>query len=254
MKGPLSGRRVVVTRAAAQAGDLSGLLAEAGAEVLAFSAIRVELTWGDAARDAIGSLARYDWLVLTSTNGVRAVHGLLREAGRDPGELRGLRICSVGPATARAVRETWGCDALVPESFHGAGAAEVMIAAGVGTGSRVLLPRAEVAGSELPSRLREAGAEVDEIAVYRTLADGAGADHIRAALDSRTVWAVTFASGSAVHAFVERVGTGLGGALAVSIGPATSAALRGHAMPVDIEAVEHTARGLVRALEKRSTC
>jgi len=241
---PLHDRTIVVTRARTQAAPLARALEALGARTLHFAAIRTEPL--DAAAEVTRALAELrpgDWLVFTSANGVEAFFGA---AGAAPP--RGLRVCAIGSATAEAVSRHGLRADLVPEKHVAEAAADALLAAGVGVGTRVLLARAASARAVLPETLAAHGAQVMDVAVYRTLPDGAGAAVVRDALARSEVDAVTFTSGSTVASFAERVGTALGRARSASIGPVTSAALRRHGMPVDVEAEEHTVPGLVRAV------
>ena len=106
----------------------------------------------------------------------------------------------------------------------------------------------EVARAVLPDALREAGAEVVEVAAYTTVQDGSGAERVRALLDRGEVDAVTFTASSTVKNFVELVGADVGRAKVASIGPVTSDTARGLGLAVDVEAAEYTTPGLVQAL------
>lgn len=241
---PLSGRTIVVTRARAQAAPLAAALEGLGARTLQYAAIRTEPL--DASTPLRGALARLrpdDWVVFTSANGVEC---FFASAGAAlPG---GVRVCAIGAVTADALARNGVRADLVPNQFVAEAAAEALLAAGVAAGTRVLLARAASARPVLPQVLGTHGAEVMDVAVYRTVPDGSGAEEVRRALDAGEVDAVTFASGSAVASFADRVGTTLGRARAASIGPATSTALRERGIRVDVEADEHTIPGLVRAL------
>jgi uroporphyrinogen III methyltransferase/synthase len=163
-------------------------------------------------------------------------------------------LAAVGAATAEGLREAGLEAALVPASFRATAVAEALVAQGV-AGRRVLVPQAEVAGEDLPARLRAAGAEVDVVAVYRTIAVAGGLDAVRAALLEGRCDAITFTSGSTVDAFVAGLGlphAGLEAALRrsclASIGPVTSDELRRVGFPPTVEARPSTIPGLVAAL------
>lgn len=247
--GVLAGRRIVVTRAAEQAGDLSAALAAAGAQPLEIPAIRIE-PLADAASlaafdAALAALDSYAWLIFTSVN---AVHIFCDRAG---GALRlpdGVRVAAVGSATAAALRERGLRADFVPPKFVGE-----EIAAGLGDvqGACILLPRAESAREALPDLLAAAGATVDVLPIYRTLPadiDAGALGLLRGGVD-----AVTFTSGSTVRSFaaaLERAG--LGGLLAAvplaCIGPITAQAVRSLGLQPAVVAETHTGEGLVRAL------
>lgn len=245
---PLAGRRVVVTRARAQAGGLSAALAALGAEVVVFPTIRiVPPADPEPLRRAAREAGSFDWIVFTSTNGVERFWTALEETGRGARALAGVRVCAVGPATAAELARRGAAPDLVPPEAVADSAADALVRAERMTGRRVLLPRAEIARSVLPDALRAAGAEVVEVAAYRTVPDGEGAEEVRRMLDAGRVDLVAFSAGSTVRAFAELVGAP-GRAKVASIGPVTSRVAREVGLAVDVEAGEHTIPGLVAAI------
>ncbi|HEU0055356.1 MAG TPA: uroporphyrinogen-III synthase, partial [Longimicrobium sp.] len=187
----------------------------------------------------------------TSANGVERFWAALEEAGGDAGSLAGARVCAIGPATAGELARRGVSPEVVPHEFVAEAAVEaIAAAAGDLRGRRVLLPRAAEAREVLPDSLRALGAEVEVVAAYRTVRDGEGAGEVRRALEAGEIDAVTFTASSTVRHFAALVGTGLGRAKTVSIGPITSATLRELGMPVDAEAKEYTIPGVVDALRE----
>jgi len=246
---PLSGRRVVVTRARAQASELAGALEALGAEVVQFPTIRIAPPADEAPLLRAAARAKaYDWIVFTSVNGVERFWDALARQGRDARALGGVRVCAIGPATAAGLERRGIVPDVVPEEFVAEAAVRALAAADELRGRRILLPRAEIARAVLPRQLRELGAEVDEVDAYSTLRDGADAERVRDLLQRGEVDAVTFTASSTVRAFVELAGTGLGGAKVASIGPITSATARELGLAVDLEPAEYTVPGLVRAI------
>ena len=247
--GPLAGRRIVVTRAAEQAGDLSDALAAAGAQPIEIPAIRIEpLADADslAALDAaIAALGTYAWLIFTSANAVQVFCDRAGDSLRLPD---GVRVAAVGTATAAALR-TRGLRAdFVPPKFVGE-----EVAAGLGdvAGARILLPRAESAREALPDLLAARGATVDVLPIYRTLPADIAPDAL--GLLRGGVDVLTFTSGSTVRSFAAALGrAGLGGLLATTpvacIGPVTAQAARDLGLAPAVVAETHTGAGLVRAL------
>ena len=194
---------ILVTRPAGGADRMAGALEAAGYRVHAVPTVaihRLQFTRPD--------LANYDWVVVTSALGVDALDDLPA----------GPRWAAVGPATARALRARGIEPALVPEETNGLALANAMPDAG---GKHVLLVRAAAAAPDLPKRLRERGAEVDELAAYATVEGPASsAEPLTAALADVDLSAVVFASGSAVRGFIALGGTT---ALpAITIGPQTT--------------------------------
>ena len=251
---PLFGRRVVVTRARAQAGELSGSLEELGAEVREFPTIEVRPPEDFGPLDrAIEDLDSFDWLIFTSVNGVGAFLDRLRHHGLDLRAVsRRTRVAGIGPATAEALEgKGLGVD-VVPDEFR----AEALIDAiddGSLAGKRVLIPRARVAREVLPDRLREAGAEVVVPPAYETVPMAEGKDRLALELRAGKIDCVTFTASSTVTNFVSAFGAGeagrlLSGTRVACIGPITAGTARENGLPVHAEASEYTIPGLVSAV------
>jgi uroporphyrinogen III methyltransferase / synthase len=251
---PLFGRRVVVTRPRTQSAAFATRLEALGAEVVQFPTIRIH-PMPDAAplREAAGAADTFDWVVFTSVNGVAHFWSALRDAGRDSRSLAGVSICAIGPATAAAL-ELEGVRAdLVPERYVAESVIEAIVSeVGDLAGSRILLPRAERARSILPDELGRLGADVVEVAAYRTVPDSTEANELRRRLTAGEIDLVTFTSSSTVQNFVDLVGSELAGARVASIGPITSQTARSLGLKVAIEAVEHTVPGLIQAIVEAS--
>ncbi len=246
---PLSGRRIVVTRARAQASDLSQALEALGAEVIQFPTIRIVAPAdGAPLRAAAAEAASFDWIVFTSVNGVEHFWNALVEQRRDARALGGVRVCAIGPATAAELERRGIVPDVVPDEFVGEAALQALDAADDLRGRRILLPRAEIARAVLPDGLRARGAEVVEVVAYTTVQDGADAERVRGLIDRGDVDVVTFTASSTVRNFVELVGADVGGAKVASIGPVTSGTARELGLAVDLEAAEYTIPGLVQAL------
>jgi uroporphyrinogen III methyltransferase/synthase len=231
---PLHGRTVAVTRARAQASELAARLRELGAQVIEAPAIRVEPLPVE-----LPDLAPYDLVCFTSPNGVRLFFERL------PGDARALGgklVAAIGPGTARALGEHGIAADVVPEKAVAEGLLDALAGRAV---RRALLARAAEARDVLPDGLRERGAQVDVLGLYRTVAEPLDRDRLAAACDAD---AITFTSSSTVRFFLEAArGRRPRGRIA-SIGPVTSAALREHGLEPDVEAAEHDIHGLVRAL------
>jgi uroporphyrinogen III methyltransferase / synthase len=246
---PLEGVRVVVTRAADKAESLAAPLAALGADVIAAPATRVELLDGAPARAAIANLTTYDWLVFTSQNAVQFFWRLLAEAGRDARALQDTAVAAVGPATAGALERLGIAVAVTPRRFVAEGLLEALCQREDPRGRRVLYLAARGARDVLPGGLRELGATVDVIPLYRSVPDVEGAAALREQLLRGDVGLVTFTAGSAVRAFVDAVGPDAAArAGIVTIGPATSLAVRELGLPVRAEADPSTLEGLVEAV------
>lgn len=242
---PLTGRRVAVTRPRERAAALVASLEALGAEVLTAPAITVAPPESYAPLDAaLGALARYDWLALTSAAAVDAVAARLAVAGtRVTGR---LRVAAVGQATARAAQAQLGRVDLVPAVHTADGLADAL--PGV-RGTRVLFPCADRARDALPAVLRARGAHVDRVVAYRTTE--APPDALATLADAAragTLDAVLVASPSAAAALA-RACAGSGARLrVVCIGPTTADACRTLALPVAAVAAEPTDAALVDAV------
>jgi uroporphyrinogen III methyltransferase / synthase len=231
-RGPLAGCSVAVTRARAQASGLAARLRALGASVVEAPAIRIEPLAVE-----LGDLAAYDLLVLTSPNGVEQLFAHVRDARA----LAGPAIAVIGPGTASALRVRGVEPDVVPERAVGEGLVEALAGRPF---ARALVARAQDARDIVPYALREAGSEVDVVALYRTVPERLDDGQRAAALGAD--WA-TFTSASSARFFHAAAGT-LDGPHLASIGPVTSAALRELGYEPDLEASDHTPDGLVAAL------
>lgn len=243
---PLAGRRIVVTRPREHAEALAGELEHLGAATLVMPLLQIEpMQDADAILldSVLSDVAAYDWIVFTSANGVAAVQEHL--AGR----LAGAKIAAVGPATAAAVRALGVEPAFVPVNYA---AAEIVDGLGELDGRRVLLPQADIADPWLADRIRAAGAEVDAVVAYRTVAVDPSV--VEAAALEEGVDAVVLASGSAARSLAALaakfpgVAKSLQHTLLVAIGPKTAEAAREVALPVGVVADEASSEGIIQAL------
>jgi uroporphyrinogen III methyltransferase / synthase len=242
---PLYGEVVAVTRARAQASGLAARLRELGAEVVETPAIRIEPRplQGDLL-DAVQRIDDYALVCLTSPNGVRLLFDALADGGHDARALAGATVAAIGPGTAAELKRHGIHADVVPEQFVAEALVETLAGIEV-EGRRVLVARAAEARSVLPDALRDRGAEVDEIALYETVAEPID-DGARAALERATY--VTFTSSSTVRFLLESGVRPPEGARVVSIGPVTSATAQEHGLTVHVEAERHDLDGLVDAL------
>jgi uroporphyrinogen-III synthase len=249
---PLAGRRVIVSRARKQAGALSGELRNLGARVLEIPFIEIRPPRSYRPLDAaLGHIGNYDWLVLTSVNGVQALFARLAKLKLSAEWLVPLKLAAIGPATKREIEKHGLRVRVVPQEY----VAESVVDAlrGKVKGQRVLLVRARIARDVIPQELRRAGAAVDVIEAYETVVPKISRRRLQTALtDARRPDVITFTSSSTVRNFIQLWGRKplpVGPKLA-SIGPVTSATLREFGLPVDIEAAEYTIPGLVRAIAR----
>ena len=200
---PLHGRRVVVTRARAQASGLAATLRELGAEVVELPAIRIEpRIESDEVRRAIESIGDYALICVTSPNGAHLLFEALAAAGLDARALAGATIAAIGPGTARALAEHGIAADVVPERFVAEALVESLAAVEV-EGRRVLVARAAEARDVLPDALRERGAEVDVVALYETVREDPDPAAVEAA---QAADYVTFTSSSTVRNLLDALG------------------------------------------------
>ncbi|HYP19088.1 MAG TPA: uroporphyrinogen-III synthase [Chloroflexia bacterium] len=254
-KLPLQGRRIVVTRARKQAGGLVEELRALGAEPLECPAISIAPLEDFAELDAaIARLESYDWVVFTSVNGVEVFASRMPHLGMDAAALCSRRLAAIGPATRSRLEELGCAVAFMPESYVAEAIVEQI---GDVRGCRVLLPRADIARKALAEGLRQLGAQVDEVAAYRTV-HGDAAAPLAQQLARHAVDAVTFTSSSTVRYTIEGlVQAGLdehgavellNGAAVVCIGPITAATAKACGLNVTAVASTYTTDGLVEAL------
>lgn len=249
---PLSGKRVLVTRARHQAGKLSRLLEERGAVPVELPAIDIQPVDGDELKAALRSISAFDWLVLTSVNGVDALFRSLADMKMDARALHRVKVAAIGPTTAEALEHRGVTPDYIPSEFSAAG-----IIAGVKNmdvaGKRFLLMRADIADAELIAGLSGLGANVREIVVYRTVPATESIARARRLLQSGLIDAVTFASSSTVTNLMSALDGDralLKGVTVACIGPKTAATARGFGLDVHISAAEYTIPGLVTAMEE----
>jgi uroporphyrinogen III methyltransferase/synthase len=252
---PLAGLTVLVPRPRDQASDFSALLRARGAEPLEVPTIEIRPVASTAELDrAVADLAagRFDWVVLTSVNGVAAVRARAEALGSGPAAVTTARVAAVGPATEAALR-AWGiAPDLVPEVATTAalGAAFPRPAPRPAGPGRVLLARADLANPELGVTLRGKGWATTEVVAYHTVPVGALEEAARRRLDGGEVDWVAFTASSTVEGFLRGYGgPPPPGVRVAAIGPVTAGAARAAGIRVAATAADHTIGGLVAAIE-----
>ena len=253
---PLFGRRIVVTRSREQASDLVDMLEDRGAEVIQAPTIRIAPPEDmDALDRACADAGAYDWIVFTSANAVD--HFMSRVLGNgDIRDLKGVRLCAIGPSTAQRVSRHGVRVDLIPEESRSEVVIEALSAAGAIKGKRFLLPRSDIAREVLADQLRDAGAEVSEVVAYRTLVGGADRDgdqDVYRMLLDRRIDAVTFTSASTVRNFAKIYGEDqaadlLSATVVASIGPVTAEAAQQLGIATTVMPERYTVPDLVDAL------
>ena len=245
---PLLGKRVLVTRAAHQAGKLSEALAALGAEPVAVPVL--EMLPPDSYEpldEALRRLDSFDWLILTSGNAVEAVTARCSYLHV---KVEGPWVAAVGRATAEAARKAGFQVAVVPESYHSEGLVAAL--GDAAKGKRVLLARAVVARDVIPEALAAGGADVTVVDAYQTAIPEGAAARLREAMRGRIDAAVFTSSSSVKHlaALAREMGMvfPFAGVKAVSIGPVTSEMLRNLGWEPAAEASVSSISGLIQAV------
>jgi uroporphyrinogen-III synthase len=252
---PFHNLRVAITRAEAQGHETAAHFEALGAHVHLFPVIAVAPPADPTPLDdALVHLGSYDWLVFTSANAVHSVIERLQTRSCAIRQLCAWQIGAVGPATAAALA-AYGIDEVLVAERHDA--LGLLAALGDVRGQRMLLPQSDIAHPTLADGLRAAGARVDTVIAYRTVA-GPAADQLAQAVRHREIDILTLASPSAVQATVDalaRAGLSrgeiarLGETLIVAcIGPTTANAAQHHGLHVDVVPEQHTIAGLIDAL------
>ncbi len=256
---PLSGRRVLVTRAAHQAGKLSESLRSLGAEAVEVPVLEIRPPDSfDPLDQALRQLDRYDWLILTSANTVMALENRAHELGIQLAVPATLKVAAIGDATAAAARKAGIQVTLVPE-FYVAESLQKGLT-GLVHGKKILLARAAIARDVIPVSLQQAGAEVEVVDAYRNELPAQAPELLRQAV-ALGVHAATFTSSSSVTHLADAARAAhikfpLAKVTAISIGPITSKTLRSLGWVPACEATVSDIPGLVdavmRALAHRS--
>jgi len=263
-KRPLFGRSIVVTRARHQAGMFIEELEALGAGVVHVPCIDVLFPSSSTELDdALRGLERYEWIVFTSANGVRAFLDRLAVVGGDTRRLGHARLAAIGSETAKVLERAHLRADVVPNEFRAESLAATLGPDAV-RGRRVLLPRAANARRVLPDTLRAFGALVDDVVAYRVETPKGDGGGVRQRLTERSVDLVTFASSTTVRHFMDLVGGdavrkavsleqphGRRRVLVGCIGPVTAETAREVGLPVDVQPEEYTISGFTRAIVAR---
>jgi uroporphyrinogen III methyltransferase/synthase len=253
-KRPLFGKRIVLTRAQEQAGEFARLLTAYGAEPVSAPTIKMIPPSDWAAVDqAIATLSSYSWLLFTSVNGIAPFMERLKKARRDVRALAHLQIGAIGPRTADELRRYGLTADLIPSEYQAEGMVAAMSQHEL-RGTKVLIPRAEVAREMLPEQLRARGATVDVVPVYRTVLPESGLSRLKEQMQAGGIDVITFTSSSTVSNFVELIGgteeaRRLAAKTAVAcIGPITARTAEEYGLPVTIMPGDNTVPALAQAI------
>jgi uroporphyrinogen III methyltransferase/synthase len=253
---PLFGRRIVVTRSREQAGELVDMLEERGAEAIQAPTIRVAPAEDTAALDrACADAGAYNWIVFTSANAVDYFMQRVMANG-DVRDLKGVRLCAIGPSTAQRIARFGLRVDVTPDEANSEAITDALRAAGTLKGARILLPRADIAREVLADQLRDAGADVSEVTAYRTVLGeterDADQDIYRMLLEGK-IDAITFTSASTVKNFAkifgeEQAADLLRTTVVASIGPVTAEAAQQLGIKTTVMPERYTIPDLVDAL------
>ena len=253
MDRPLRGKRIVVTRARAQATDFIQRLEALGAQVIDCPTIDISPPESFAALDAaVNKIESYDWLILTSVNGVEPFLSRLHVAGKSAGSLAHLSIAAIGPETAKRLESAGLRNVLVPWRYQAEGVLDLLESQDM-HGKRVLIPRAAKAREVLPETLRQWGATVDVVEAYRTVTPPGDFSAMRRLLEQREMDLVSFTSSSTVKNFCQlfdgaALGEILGDTTVACIGPVTARTVEELGGHPSIVARQFTIDGLIDAI------
>ena len=248
---PLFGKGVVITRPDEQSGELRALLNGNGARPISFPTIRiVPPNSFDDLDKAIGNLNKYNWIVFTSVNGVKFFFKRLGDLKKDVRDLKGIRICAIGPATAGAVEKLGIRVDIIPDDYIAEAVLEKFRGQEIG-GRNILLPRAEIARDVIPEGLSKLGANVDVVIAYRTVNSRRDKKKLYELIDQGKVDVITFTSPSTVINFLNIMEDDMHLPEHIKIaciGPVTAAAAEKLGLKVDIVSKTYTVSGLVEAI------
>ncbi len=250
---PLTGKKVLITRARGQSQEFAAQLKKLGASVIELPTIEIvpPPSWKALDR-AISHLNSYDWIIFTSANGVAFFFRRLREKGKNRRSLSALRVCAIGPATADQLKKRGIEVDYVPKEFVAESILKGFKEMGI-DGKRILLARAKRAREVLPQGLREMGAKVDVVEAYRTVRPKGVATQLKRLLKKKGVDVITFTSSSTVNHFIDLLKgedwkTLLHGITLACIGPVTARTVKSFGLKVHIQPEEYTISGLTRAI------
>lgn len=257
---PLFGKRVMITRTLSQSQSFVDILSSKGAKSIICPTIKItppssykEVDRG--IKKLASSGGYYDWIIFTSANGVRCFSERLLKLKRDVRDLKGVKVCAIGPKTAKTVRELFGIHVdLTPREYVAEGILKEFKKSGI-KGKKFFLPRATVARDILPIEIKRLGGTIDVAPVYKTIRPKKEAELAKKLIKKGDVDVITFTSSSTVTNFVAGYKKGelekiIGDTKVACIGPVTRDTAIRAGMKVDVMATSYTVDGLVEALEK----
>ncbi len=250
---PLFGKKIVVTRARAQASDLVALLSDMGAECIEMPVIKIiKPTDNSYLVDAVENINSFDWVVFTSVNGVTFFFETLFNAKKDVRALGNIKFACIGPATEKKLKK-FGiiCD-IIPETYRAESVVKAFSTVNL-KNQRMLLPRAKKARSILPDELKKMGANVSEIIAYETIPEDTDKDQLSKLFEEKAIDMITFTSSSTVENFISLVPEDkfkyiVSNACIACIGPITENTALSNGIKPNITAQEFTIPGLVASI------
>jgi len=249
---PLFGKRILVTRARSQASKLVKKLEDLGADVLEYPSIRIVPLRNTKPLDkALENIAKYDWMVLTSSNAVRGVADRMIDLGIDSRVFAHMKFAVNGPSTAKALSELGITTDLMPSRYLANELLDLLKNEG-STPKKVLLPRSDIGRETLAKGLRHIGSTVDEVTAYSTESPGDTGELATKAYEEGVDF-TTFTSSSTVKNLVDLMGGNpdlINTSKTVIIGPITSETARELGVNVDLQAEEQSTDGIVKAITK----
>ncbi len=249
----LVGKKILITRAREQSGDFATQLKKLGAEVIEFPTIEIvsPLHWKELDQ-AIDQLESYDWILFTSANGVNFFWQRLEGRGKAKRLPPSLRVCAIGPATAKQLKEKGVSVHYIPKEFIAESILKGFERMSL-NGKRILLARAKKARDILPKGLRKMGAEVDVVEAYRTVRPKGGSKKLKKILKDGKTDVITFTSSSTVNHFAELLKKEdlkklLKGVAIACIGPVTARTAKEWGLKAQIQPRQYTIPGLTQAI------
>jgi len=250
---PLFGFSIVTTRDATGNAAFAEKITQRGARPIQFPTIKLKaLTNSNKFVKVLGSLNVYDWVVFTSANGVSFFFEALAKLGKDGRVLGKTKITCIGPRTAERLKESGISADFVPAVFTSLELAKAFAQSTNLRNKNILLLRSAVASKDLAKILSEAGANVNDAAVYTTLTRKNKSDWLTQEITAGQIDWITFTSPSTTRGFFEQINVELvnkSNLKTASIGPITSAELKNLGVTIDVEARQYTTDGLLDAIE-----
>jgi uroporphyrinogen III methyltransferase/synthase len=252
-EGGVRGKKILITRARDQSSEFATQLKRLGAEVIEFPTIEIlpPSSWKGLDR-AIRQLKSYDWIIFTSANGVKFLFQRLEERGLPLRFPASLKVCAIGPATAKQLKGKGVRVHYTPKEFIAEGILDGFGKMAV-QGKRILLARVKQARDVLPKGLKKLSAEVDVVEAYRTVKPRGGTKRLIKLLTDEIIDLITFTSSSTVNHFAELLKKDdmkrlLKGIAIACIGPITAQTAKRLGMKVQIQPKEYTIPGLTQAI------